>query len=165
MSSTPLLRAGNHNIYLKSQQQPSMCIKFSRHHPMSSAKGHQRLKSRQIKSNIHIQNYLRTHICVPSYVPGSVSLFRARHHNLYIQNHAAYSHEYKTYISTTYVFFSAPDNIKITKSNTISIFKIAHLTPMCTNSLRIPSYIQNLQYSSTCFLLCSSAPNLHQKDY
>lgn len=74
MSSGPLLRARNYNIYLESQQQPSMCIKFSRHHPMSSAKGHQRLRSCRFKSNIYIQNYLHTHICVPLYVPSSVSL-------------------------------------------------------------------------------------------
>lgn len=77
----------------------------------------------------------------------------AKHHKIYIQNHAAHSHVYKTFITSTYVLFSAPDTTKITKSNPMSIFKISHLTPMSTKIQKTPSYVQKFRHSDLCPLL------------
>lgn len=58
---------------------------------------------------------------------------RSRHHNLYIQNHAAHSHVYKTFISTTYVLFSAPDTTKMTKSTQFLYSKSCISLPCAQN--------------------------------
>ena len=113
-------------------------------------------KSHQIKSEIYIQSsagtfYVHKAYNLPFYVLywGAPETWKLPNQIRHIYSKPlTHTHMCTIIFPPAPFLFSAPDT-------TICIFKIVHLTPMCTKIRKRPSYVQNVRHSDLCPLLLS----------